>query len=151
MCLITTALSSLPSNMMLFFQPSKSNFVFALVNTSLAFFLFSFQVHEKSILLVAIPVLMLLSGAREGYGRYTSAFASWMLVILHKSISLTLKNFVNHFYYGSYTNLLRVQLGFMFLWRSYQSIYSHCDIIFMHRKGVYCQLNSLQAFGLWDK
>ena len=59
-CLASTALASLPTNILLFMQPSKANLILALINTSLEFFLFSFQVHEKSILLVGIPVALLL-------------------------------------------------------------------------------------------
>ncbi|CAD7079745.1 unnamed protein product [Hermetia illucens] len=58
-CLGTTLLAAFPSCVHLFFKPSKVNFLYSLINTSLAFFLFSFQVHEKSILLVALPVLLL--------------------------------------------------------------------------------------------
>lgn len=36
------------------------NFLLSLVNTSLVFYMFSFQVHEKSILLAGVPVAMLL-------------------------------------------------------------------------------------------
>lgn len=50
----------LPSNLMLVLRPTAKSFLFALVNSSLAFFLFSFQVHEKSILLVTLPASLLL-------------------------------------------------------------------------------------------
>eukprot|EP00092_Neocalanus_flemingeri_P031405 GFUD01034110.1.p1 GENE.GFUD01034110.1~~GFUD01034110.1.p1 ORF type:complete len:499 (+),score=59.72 GFUD01034110.1:39-1535(+) len=59
LCLGTTFTLSLPSNIHLLFSPSHKNFLLSLVNTSLVFFLFSFQVHEKSILLAAIPVALL--------------------------------------------------------------------------------------------
>ena len=58
-CLGATFGLSLPSNIHLLFNPSGKNFLLSLVNTSLVFFLFSFQVHEKSILLAAIPVSLL--------------------------------------------------------------------------------------------
>lgn len=57
-CLSTTLFSVLPTCLDLFKNPSKIKFLLSLINCSLSFFLFSFQVHEKSILLVAIPVLM---------------------------------------------------------------------------------------------
>ena len=60
-----TLLSSLPTNLLLFLRPSKANFIGALLNTSLAFFMFSYQVHEKSILLAAFPALMALIGLQE--------------------------------------------------------------------------------------
>lgn len=57
-CLTITGLAVLPSCLDLFFRINKKKFVLALINISLAFFLFSFQVHEKTILLVSIPVLV---------------------------------------------------------------------------------------------
>ncbi|XP_066548514.1 dolichyl pyrophosphate Man9GlcNAc2 alpha-1,3-glucosyltransferase [Amia ocellicauda] len=56
-----TLLFLLPSSMKLLMQPTFRGFKLALVNCSLAFFLFSFQVHEKSILLAAMPVCLLIS------------------------------------------------------------------------------------------
>lgn len=58
LCLFTTFAALFPSCADLFLRPNLKKFVLALINSSLAFFLFSFQVHEKSILLVAIPVMM---------------------------------------------------------------------------------------------
>lgn len=57
-CLVATLAAVLPSNLNLFLSPTSEKFLLSLINTSLAFFLFSFQVHEKSILLVAVPVLL---------------------------------------------------------------------------------------------
>ncbi|XP_015592872.1 probable dolichyl pyrophosphate Man9GlcNAc2 alpha-1,3-glucosyltransferase isoform X1 [Cephus cinctus] len=57
-CGAATLLAVLPSSMNLFFRPLRNKFIISLVNSSLGFFLFSFQVHEKSILLVAIPILL---------------------------------------------------------------------------------------------
>uniref|UniRef100_A0A023EWB5 Alpha-1,3-glucosyltransferase n=1 Tax=Aedes albopictus TaxID=7160 RepID=A0A023EWB5_AEDAL len=58
-CLVCTLLAVLPSGVHLLFRPSKRNFLLALLNSSLGFFLFSFQVHEKSILLATLPALLL--------------------------------------------------------------------------------------------
>uniref|UniRef100_A0A8B9HNW4 Alpha-1,3-glucosyltransferase n=1 Tax=Astyanax mexicanus TaxID=7994 RepID=A0A8B9HNW4_ASTMX len=52
-----TLLSILPSSIKLLTKPTLWQFKLALVNSSLAFFLFSFQVHEKSILLPAFSIL----------------------------------------------------------------------------------------------
>ena len=60
MCLVTTILGSLPHTIDLLRRPSLHRFKLALINSSLVFFLFSFQVHEKSILLVALPVCLVL-------------------------------------------------------------------------------------------
>ena len=54
--LVATLLASLPSCVQLVRKPTARSFRYSLVVVSLAFFLFSFQVHEKSILLPAIAV-----------------------------------------------------------------------------------------------
>ncbi|NWI59775.1 ALG6 glucosyltransferase, partial [Calyptomena viridis] len=56
-----TFLSLLPACIKLTVQPSLRGFKFALVTCALSFFLFSFQVHEKSILLVAVPVCLIIN------------------------------------------------------------------------------------------
>ncbi|KAJ8982234.1 hypothetical protein NQ317_013536 [Molorchus minor] len=72
-CLFTTLSALFPSSVDLFLRPNLRKFVLALINSSLAFFLFSFQVHEKSILLVAIPVLL--------YFPYAPFVCFWFLCI----------------------------------------------------------------------
>ncbi|XP_018322019.1 probable dolichyl pyrophosphate Man9GlcNAc2 alpha-1,3-glucosyltransferase [Agrilus planipennis] len=59
-CAVATLAAIVPSAADLFLRPNIEKFVPSLINSSLAFFLFSFQVHEKSILLAAIPVLLYL-------------------------------------------------------------------------------------------
>ncbi|XP_055641922.1 probable dolichyl pyrophosphate Man9GlcNAc2 alpha-1,3-glucosyltransferase [Toxorhynchites rutilus septentrionalis] len=59
-CLICTMFAVIPSSLHLLFRPFKRNFVLALFNSALGFFLFSFQVHEKSILLATLPAVLLL-------------------------------------------------------------------------------------------
>lgn len=76
---IVTLISILPSNLALFARPSKGQFLASLLNTSLAFFLFSYQVHEKSILLVAIPALMNLK-AFKGQ-RYSDFAITWFAIV----------------------------------------------------------------------
>lgn len=58
-CLACTVTALLPSSVNLVVKPKKKQFLYALVNSSLAFFLFSFQVHEKSILIAAVPAILL--------------------------------------------------------------------------------------------
>ncbi|XP_023336079.1 probable dolichyl pyrophosphate Man9GlcNAc2 alpha-1,3-glucosyltransferase isoform X2 [Eurytemora carolleeae] len=79
-CLITTFIASLPSNLHLLFKPSNRSFLFALLNTSLVFFLFSFHVHEKSILLVAIPAI-LAGSILPQQSLYCSNLLPWFLSI----------------------------------------------------------------------
>lgn len=55
-CLLVTLLSVLPSVIDLMWHPTFEKFKLSLIICSLCFFLFSFHVHEKSILLVAVPV-----------------------------------------------------------------------------------------------
>uniref|UniRef100_A0A7N8XYL1 Alpha-1,3-glucosyltransferase n=1 Tax=Mastacembelus armatus TaxID=205130 RepID=A0A7N8XYL1_9TELE len=55
-----TILAVLPSSIRLLIKPTFWQFKLALVNSSLAFFLFSYQVHEKSILLTAFMLPLFL-------------------------------------------------------------------------------------------
>ena len=60
-CLISasvTLIVCLPACFHLFYKPTTKNFINALSVSSLGFFLFSFQVHEKSILLPLLPITM---------------------------------------------------------------------------------------------
>ena len=85
--LTTTFALSMVSNLHLLSKPTIRNFLISLVNTSIVFYLFSFQVHEKSILLVAIPVGLFVCGAgrfNEGgnyFGRHSSIVSVWFTVI----------------------------------------------------------------------
>ncbi|XP_074077365.1 dolichyl pyrophosphate Man9GlcNAc2 alpha-1,3-glucosyltransferase isoform X2 [Macrotis lagotis] len=56
-----TLLSLLPTCVKLTLQPSLQGFKYALVSCALSFFLFSYHVHEKSILLVSLPVCLILN------------------------------------------------------------------------------------------
>ncbi|TFK10168.1 serine/threonine-protein phosphatase 2A catalytic subunit alpha isoform [Platysternon megacephalum] len=70
-----TFLALLPACIKLTLQPSLRRFKFALVSCALSFFLFSFQVHEKSILLVSILLpLLLKDGLLLAYVVTTLAF-----------------------------------------------------------------------------
>jgi alpha-1,3-glucosyltransferase len=60
LCLVVTFLAVLPSSMDILLRPRVDKFLLSVINSSLAFFLFSFQVHEKSILLAAVPVALYL-------------------------------------------------------------------------------------------
>jgi len=60
LCLGSTLLACLPSCIDVLRYPTKKKFLYSLINCSLAFFLFSYQVHEKSILIVVLPVLLVV-------------------------------------------------------------------------------------------
>ncbi|KAI9284963.1 glycosyl transferase [Umbelopsis sp. AD052] len=58
--LVATVLAMLPSVIHLGLNPTRKRLMYGLVCCSMSFFLFSFQVHEKSILLPALPVTLLI-------------------------------------------------------------------------------------------
>ncbi|XWS30700.1 hypothetical protein CRYUN_Cryun23aG0009800 [Craigia yunnanensis] len=57
--LAATLLTCLPSMVQQVLAPSRKGFLYGLLNSSLSFYLFSFQVHEKSILLPLLPLSLL--------------------------------------------------------------------------------------------
>lgn len=77
-CLVITTIAVLPICINLYISPKKEKFIISLINSALGFFLFSFQVHEKSILLVAIPVLL------HFHNDPLACF--WLLLISHFSM-----------------------------------------------------------------
>ncbi|KAG0726360.1 Dolichyl pyrophosphate Man9GlcNAc2 alpha-1,3-glucosyltransferase [Chionoecetes opilio] len=60
-CLLSTVVCMLPSSLHLVARPTLRHLRYALLNASLVFFLFSYHVHEKTILLAAVPACMLVS------------------------------------------------------------------------------------------
>ncbi len=56
---IVTLVACLPSCVDLFFRPTPKRFIYTTVSVSLAFFMFSFQVHEKGIIFPLAPILLL--------------------------------------------------------------------------------------------
>lgn len=57
--LCATALGFLPAFILIFFYPKKHLIPYALTACSMSFFLFSFQVHEKTILVPLLPITLL--------------------------------------------------------------------------------------------
>lgn len=70
---VLTLCACLPSCINLFYKPSKYNLNICLIISSLAFFLCSYQVHEKSILIVALPVML--------FFRHDSFHCFWFLIV----------------------------------------------------------------------
>ncbi|KDP32946.1 hypothetical protein JCGZ_12977 [Jatropha curcas] len=66
--LIVTILTCLPSMVQQIMAPSKRGFLYGLLNSSFSFYLFSFQVHEKSILLPLLPASLLAVELRGPFG-----------------------------------------------------------------------------------
>lgn len=63
-----TLVSILPSAMVISSSPRKALLPYALASSAFGFFLFSFQVHEKSILLPLLPMTLLL-GSKNGLSK----------------------------------------------------------------------------------
>lgn len=66
-------------------SPAITLLLLALFNSSLAFFLFSFQVHEKSVLLPLLPLTLLMS-AREGGG--VGDVGAWEWGVLFNNVAI---------------------------------------------------------------
>ena len=77
-CLLLTAAFSLPCGLHLYLKANFRNLLISMINISLAFFLFSYHVHEKSILLVALPVTLAFP--------YLPLASLWFLCIAHFSM-----------------------------------------------------------------
>jgi alpha-1,3-glucosyltransferase len=56
-----TLLAFLPACVNVFRHGTRRHLVYAMANSALAFFMFSFQVHEKSILIPLLPISLLIT------------------------------------------------------------------------------------------
>lgn len=61
---VATLLAIIPPNLVLFLRPRKTTLPLAFAATAWGFFLFSWQVHEKSVLLPLMPMTLLLASKR---------------------------------------------------------------------------------------
>lgn len=75
----TLASIAIPS-VVIFLKPRVNLLLYALASSAWGFFLFSFQVHEKSVLLPLLPMTLLLSG-ENGLGKETRAWVGWANVL----------------------------------------------------------------------
>lgn len=78
--LYATLASILPSCFMICAVPRKSILLYAFASCSWGFFLFSFQVHEKSVLLPLLPMTLLL-GSLTGLGREIRSWVGWANIL----------------------------------------------------------------------
>jgi alpha-1,3-glucosyltransferase len=62
--LVATMASILPANIILFLRPRRELLPLGFAVTAWGFFLFSYQVHEKSVLLPLLPMTVLLAGSQ---------------------------------------------------------------------------------------
>jgi alpha-1,3-glucosyltransferase len=66
----------IPPNIILLVRPRKSLIPLAFASTAWGFFLFSYQVHEKSVLLPLMPMTLLLAG-KQGLSRDMRAWVGF--------------------------------------------------------------------------
>lgn len=78
--LLATLASIIPPNLILFFRPRKHLLPFAFASTAWGFFLFSYQVHEKSVLLPLAPMTLLLAGS-QGLNKNTRAWVGFANIL----------------------------------------------------------------------
>ena len=83
LCTVATVSACIPSVVHQLVFPSKKGFLISLLNCSLGFYLFSYQVHEKSILLACLPaaLLTLESPACAIYFAFVSTFSMFPLLV----------------------------------------------------------------------
>jgi alpha-1,3-glucosyltransferase len=78
--LAATLASFAPANLILFFRPRKELLPYAFATTAWGFFLFSYQVHEKSVLLPLLPMTVLLAG-KQGLGKEIRAWVGFANIL----------------------------------------------------------------------
>ncbi|KAI1261784.1 ALG8 glycosyltransferase family ALG6 [Xylariaceae sp. FL1019] len=69
-----------PSCAIVFFRPRKDLLPYAFAATAWGFFLFSYQVHEKSVLLPLLPMSLLLAG-KQGLGEEIRAWVGFANIL----------------------------------------------------------------------
>jgi alpha-1,3-glucosyltransferase len=74
--LLATLVAITPPCFLIFLRPRKELLPLALATTAWGFFLFSFQVHEKSVLLPLMPMTTLLAG-RQGLSKSVRAWVGF--------------------------------------------------------------------------
>ncbi|KAK8484051.1 hypothetical protein V6N12_056650 [Hibiscus sabdariffa] len=82
--LAATLLTCLPSMVQQVLAPSSKGFLYALLNSSFSFYLFSFQVHEKSVLLPLLPLTLLALEERQSLLWLTHFAMFSMFPLLHR-------------------------------------------------------------------
>lgn len=100
LALATTSAAILPPCLIIFFKPKRSLLPLAFAAVSWGFFLCSYQVHEKNVLLPLLPMTLLLSG-KEGLLPSTRAWVgfanmlgAWTMFPLLKRDELRVPYFV---------------------------------------------------------
>ena len=78
--LFCTVMSILPATLVIGAVPQKSLLPYALASSAWGFFLFSFQVHEKTVLIPILPMTLLLA-SRDGLSKEYRAWIGWANVL----------------------------------------------------------------------
>jgi len=96
--LALTGLSILPPCVAVLIAPQRTTLPLALAASAWGFFLFSFQVHEKSVLVPLMPMTLLLSGGLQSQTRSWISFANilgaWTMYPLLKRDGVGIPYFV---------------------------------------------------------
>ncbi|KAF7551625.1 hypothetical protein G7Z17_g4853 [Cylindrodendrum hubeiense] len=89
-----TLLAIIPPNIILFLRPRKTALPYAFAATAWGFFLFSYQVHEKSVLLPLMPMTLLLAG-KQGLSKdirawvgFANLLGAWTMFPLLRRVDL---------------------------------------------------------------
>ena len=92
--LAATLLAIIPPNVILFARPRKTTLPLAFAATAWGFFLFSYQVHEKSVLLPLLPMTLLLAGKQGLHGDtrswvgFANLLGAWTMFPLLRRVDL---------------------------------------------------------------
>ncbi|KAI1823963.1 glycosyltransferase family 57 protein [Xylaria intraflava] len=92
--LLATLAAISPACAILFFRPRKELLPYAFAATAWGFFLFSYQVHEKSVLLPLLPMTLLFAG-KQGLGKevrswvgFANILGAWTMFPLLQRVDL---------------------------------------------------------------
>ena len=95
-----TLFSIIPPNLILFFRPRKTTMPLAFAATAWGFFLFSYQVHEKSVLLPLMPMTLMLAdkqgmnGDIRSWVGFANILGAWTMFPLLHRVDLQIPYFV---------------------------------------------------------
>ncbi|KAL8855991.1 MAG: hypothetical protein Q9178_007361 [Gyalolechia marmorata] len=107
---VMTLVSIWPSTMIISLFPHRELLPWAMASTAWGFFLFSFQVHEKSVLLPLLPMTILLGG-EHGLGTEMRAWIGWANMLAVWTLYPLLKRDELRMPYGVLTLLWAYLLG----------------------------------------
>lgn len=112
--LLLTGLSILPPSLAAFLYPNRTIAPLALATSAWGFFLFSFQVHEKSVLVPLLPMTLLLAGGLQPQTRawivWANILAAWTCYPLLKRDGCSVPYFVLTALWGWLMGLPRLTL-----------------------------------------